>query len=358
MVGVISFLALVSAVSAIIVPVVDRSLIFPSQLFPYCHACTLAELKDGTVLAAFHAGSHEDADDVSIYVARRNASDGSWSTPQHVAPLDGHCRMNPSMYVNDNDDVFIDFHFGDIIGSGECDTDDWHGAYVKSVDSGSSWSPVIDLPVPFLGGIKNKCIRTSSGAVLCPASTEAVDNTTELWLSHIETTDQNYHNWTSSNNISFRVCTDFGAGVIQPSLFEVRPGKIVALMRSGCGMIARSVSNDNGKTFSSPAEPTSLANPDAGIDGVLMDGSPDLGMLLVFNNSTRSRNPLTIAHSTDEGITWSHIMDLENAPDGRYEYPGVISSHTQARTAMTCYSHTEGGVRVMAFAKMTFPVEA
>ena len=79
-------------------------------------------------------------------------------------------------------------------------------------------------------------------------------------------------------------------GVIQPTLFEISPGKIMALLRSGCRVIAQSWSiqcraiplpsssfininflilfessgNDFGKTWDSTAAPISLPNPNAG----------------------------------------------------------------------------------------------
>ena len=41
------------------------------------HSATLAELPDGTLVAAWYAGSGEGAADVAIYLSRRGA-DGAW----------------------------------------------------------------------------------------------------------------------------------------------------------------------------------------------------------------------------------------------------------------------------------------
>ena len=47
------------------------------------HSATLAELPDGTLVAAWYAGSGEGAADVAIYLSRRGV-DGAWSEPAAV----------------------------------------------------------------------------------------------------------------------------------------------------------------------------------------------------------------------------------------------------------------------------------
>jgi predicted neuraminidase len=79
-------------------------------------------------------------------------------------------------------------------------------------------------------------------------------------------------------------------------------------------------SSDNGATWSELA-PTSLPNPNAGIDAVtLSDGQ----QLIVYNHATTGRTPLNVAISRD-GKTWRQVLALETAP-GEYSYPAVIQS--------------------------------
>ena len=125
-------------------------------------------------------------------------------------------------------------------------------------------------------------------------------------------------------------------GNIQPTLFEVSPGNIVALLRTGVNVIAAAVStkfsarhclisrilctrcsdcwfsllrslhishiailtgSDYGATFSQFASPTVLPNPDAGIDGTVMNNLPGVPMILLYNHNTNARNPLSLAVS-------------------------------------------------------------
>ena len=66
---------------------------------------------------------------------------------------------------------------------------------------------------------------------------------------------------------------------------------------------------------------TRLANPSAGIDAVrLADGR----FLLAYNPTSRGRNTLEVAISTD-GQAWRRAVTLEDAP-GEYSYPAMIQS--------------------------------
>eukprot|EP01105_Mastigella_eilhardi_P017545 TRINITY_DN4031_c0_g1_i3.p1 TRINITY_DN4031_c0_g1~~TRINITY_DN4031_c0_g1_i3.p1 ORF type:complete len:275 (+),score=28.52 TRINITY_DN4031_c0_g1_i3:343-1167(+) len=271
--------------------------------------------------------------------------------------------MNPSLYVNDSGALFLDFHIGgDVINPAKCSTRGWYGAYVQSTDYGVTWSNITYLPKGFLAGIKNKCITLSSGRVLCPSSTEAVDyNLLAIWRAHMETTDQDWVSWETSNEItfshnSFHLCQ----GVIQPTLFEIteHPGEVLALMRSGCKCLAKSKSYDYGRTWQDSAEATDLPNPGlhgSGVDGVRMFGDGvDLGLILVINNSTRERCPLTLVHSGDLGATWEHVLDIEGDCEllgATYEYPAVVQGRRNQRSAHVCYSYNSND-RTMAYSRL------
>lgn len=50
---------------------------------------------------------------------------------------------------------------------------------------------------------------------------------------------------------------------------------------------------------------------------------PDGSILVVFNNATSLRTNLTLARSTDGGITWQHMAVVESAPNAGFSYPTV-----------------------------------
>ena len=73
--------------------------------------------------------------------------------------------------------------------------------------------------------MQNKCVEISNGAVLCPSSTESINDIWPIWQAHVETTDQNYESWTMSNNFTLLCLDQGGQGIIQPTLTEVAPGQ-------------------------------------------------------------------------------------------------------------------------------------
>jgi predicted neuraminidase len=97
-------------------------------------------------------------------------------------------------------------------------------------------------------------------------------------------------------------------------------------------MILESWSYDRGQTWE-PLMPTLLPNPNSGIDAVKLN---DGRAVLVFNDTTRGRNPLiiSIAVSRDSGINWVKVLELENEAGKEFSYPAVIQ-HTDGMVHIT-----------------------
>jgi predicted neuraminidase len=85
------------------------------------------------------------------------------------------------------------------------------------------------------------------------------------------------------------------------------------------GRICSADSGDYGRTWSG-ARATGLPNPNSGIDCVKLRSG---AIVMVYNDSTAHRSPLSVAASSDGGETWKKILDLETA-DGEFSYPSVI----------------------------------
>jgi predicted neuraminidase len=110
--------------------------------------------------------------------------------------------------------------------------------------------------------------------------------------------------------------------VIQPTILIHQGGKIQLLCRSTESKILTSWSEDKGRTWSELI-PTTLPNPNAGIDAVsLRDGR----FLLVYNHLKKGRNSLNIAISED-GTEWKAAVLLEKDQEGtEFSYPAVIQT--------------------------------
>jgi predicted neuraminidase len=293
--------------------IVKSELIFEKAPFTECHASTIAETKEGLVVA-FFGGTQEKNPDVGIWLAR--CVRGKWTKPVEVAngiQPDGTrfpC-WNPVLFQIPGGDLLLFYKVGP-------SPIEWWGMVTRSHDGGKNWPAPERLPEGILGPIKNKPILRSAGMLLSPSSTES-----DRWKVHLELSADGGHTWEKTSSLG-------GADnleAIQPTILAYRAGRLQLLCRSKQNCIAESWSSDGGTTWSR-LERTSLPNPNSGIDAAtLRDGR----QILVYNHSRKSneawggpRSPLNAAIS-ENGKTWLAAAILENEP-GEFSYPAVIQT--------------------------------
>ena len=288
--------------------------IFETAPFEQCHASTIIELNDGSLMAAWFAGSYEGSKDVAIWSSVKKGD--SWTSPVQVAngkvndTLQYPC-WNPVLFHNSDGVLFLFYKVGP-------NPREWWGMQITSTDEGKTWSKPERLPEGILGPIKNKPILLKSGVILSPSSTE----TNSRWQSFIERSENGGKSWQI-----LPVDTANPVKVIQPSLLLYPQGKIQALLRSNQDYIMQSWSEDEGKTWSA-LQKTNVLNPNSGIDAVTLSS----GLQVLVYNPMQSgaewvngRNKLNVAVSVD-GINWKDIAELENQPEGEFSYPSVIET--------------------------------
>jgi predicted neuraminidase len=283
------------------------SFVFETAPFKAAHASTIAETPRGLVSAWF-AGTREGHRDVGIWLARHRR--GAWSEPSLVASgiaEDGARRYpcwNPVLYQVPDGPLLLFFKVGPSPSR-------WWGISMRSDDDGASWTPPRRLPDGILGPIKNKPILLDDGLLICPSSSEEAG-----WRTHLETTPDFGITWQRREALNDG--RRFAA--IQPTILSYGKDRCQILCRTRQGAIAECRSSDGGRSWS-PMRPTSLPNPDSGIDAVtLADGRA----LLVYNHAPTRRTPLNIAVS-DDGEEWQAVHTLE-ADDGEFSYPAVIQA--------------------------------
>ena len=298
------------------IPTMTAEFIFVQAPFEQCHASTLVELPNGDLLAAWFGGLREGDPSVAVWGARRSKS--SWSKPRRLAREPGVPCWNPVLFRDRRDRILLFYKYGS-------SPQTWRGAYRTSRD-GKTWSPPSYLAAGLLGPIKNKPIILSNGDVLAGSSVE----TASTWQCWAERSSDQCLTWTRYGPI---VVPGVPYGVIQPTMWEVAPEHVKMLMRSTqqIGFICEATSVDGGRTWG-PAKPTTLPNPNSGIDAVKMtDGT----VALVYNHTKSGRSPLNIDFSRDNGISWSPPYVLEDEP-GEYSYPAII----QTRDGMLHVAYT------------------
>ncbi len=296
----------------------------PTGQFRSCHASTLAHTNDGKVIAAWFAGSHEGHADVAIWMSRKLSA--GWEKPRKIAKICEKAHWNPVLFNPGNGIIYLYFKVGEKIPS-------WKTWSISSVDDGDTWSEPLELVEGDQSGgrgpVKNKPIVLSDASWLAPASVE----TATEWRAFCDRSKDNGMSWKKSNLIGFEDSSMAGRGVIQPTLWESAPGKVHMLLRSTCGKICRSDSDDYGKTWAQVRE-TELPNNNSGIDLVRLAN----GALALVCNPTEERTrrtPLSLLVSTDNGNTWGRRYDIEEEDvnvghlirndGGEFSYPSIIS---------------------------------
>ncbi len=294
---------------------VEREDLFMPGDFAVCHAATVEELPNGSLIAGWFGDPKGVEVDNAIWASIRDAKTKKWSKPVKIADAlapEEHC-WNPVFYQTKNGPLYLFFKQGVNIPG-------WSGVVVRSDDGGKTWNDRRVLPQGFLGPIKNKPLALRNGDLLCPSSTE-----NDGWRVHFELVRDidDFATWTRGDDIE-----DPENNGIQPTLLTYPNGRIQALCRNfngGDGRVLSIWSNDQGKTWSK-IERTSLPNPCCGVDGVtLKDGR----QLLVYNHSnqaTGNRGFLNVSISRD-GSDWYAVCVLEDGGrDREFSYPAVIQT--------------------------------
>ena len=292
------------SLEAVSAEVLSSEFIYETASFPSCHASTVLETEDG-LLAAWFGGSYESNPDVCIYCS---SYDGfRWSDP--VMAADGivsdslrYPCWNPVLHRLDDGSIVLFYKVGP-------NPREWWGEYRISSDGGRTWGERVPLPEGMLGPIKNKPLSLPDGTILYPTS---VEYTPDRWRVFVESSRNDLSGWARTpidNN---------GFNAIQPTFFLYK-GKLEMLCRTQEGVLARSVSDDLGVTWS-PLEESELQNNNSGIDGIVLGNGL---RLLVCNPLQEGRNKLALMGSFD-GREWKTLLMLEDHRDGEYSYPAII----------------------------------
>ncbi len=298
------------------------------QPFANCHAATLVQAKNGDFVVAWFGGTREKNPDVGIWMSRR--LNGKWLPPYEVVKTPGTANWNPVLYCKPDGRILLFYKAGQDIYF-------WKTFIMSSKDNGATWTlPEELVPGDESGGrgpVKNKPVLLSNGTLIAGASTE-FDG---IWEAFVDLSSDGGATWQRSRNIPIDRKKTPGAGIIQPTIWESSPGNVHMLLRSGCGFICRSDSNDFGRTWK-PVYTISLPNNNSGIDLVrLDDGTLVLAANPISdsNGSEDNRTVLSLFKSTDNSESWSKLTDLEHEKDGEFSYPAIISTKEGIATAYT-----------------------
>ncbi len=207
------------------------------------------------------------------------------------------------------------------------ESDEQRNVFLKrSTDEGETWSAPVQISEPGWYCTNNDHIlRLNSGRILLPSHggpgfNFVPDNALH---SFFFISDDECQTWRLSSD----TLTAPGRGAHEPSIVELKDGRLLCLLRTTQGCVYRAYSEDGGDHWSTP-EPTALQAPDS---PPLIKRIPTTGDLLVlwndvFSNKNWPRTPLTVGISRDEGATWDqkHFKDLDNRPEHDAAYASAL----------------------------------
>jgi predicted neuraminidase len=288
--------------------------VFDHAPFASCHASTIVETSPGEFLAAWFGGTAEGRPDVAIWGSR--SSGGVWTPPFELVREPQIATYNPVLFAAHDGVLWLYYKFGPSPSA-------WTAARISSRDRGRTWTAVEHLPAGLYGPIKNKPLVMPDGAIVSGSSVESYLS----WACWVERSTDHGRTWTRIGPITPSAGepaahTKATSGIIQPAIVRLPNGRLRMFTRAtpDIARICYADSADGGRTWSA-ARPTSLPNPNSGIDAVtLRDGR----IVLVYNHTTRGRTPLNAAVSRD-GERWTMFATLESEP-GEFSYPAVIQA--------------------------------
>jgi predicted neuraminidase len=348
------------------------------------HAANLALLPDGALTCVWFSGTQEGVADISVWFSRLDPGADAWSTPVQLSHDGTRSEQNPVLYVHSDGEVWL---LWTSQHAGNQDT-----ARVQrriSSDGGRTWGEAHTLvPATDAAGvfIRQPLVALPGGRLLLPIF-YCVRIPGEKWVgnrdySAVMISDDGGDTWSE-------VEVPESTGCVHMNIGRLSGGTLVALFRSRwADSIYRSVSTDDGQSWSVP-QPTELPNNNSSIQFVVL---PDDRLALVFNESSAldatarrvslydeidddgiadndapatapvvtssaertafwgaPRAPMTLAVSTDAGLTWPVRRNIEegdgyclsnnsrDALNRELSYPSICADGDTLHVAFTRY---------------------
>jgi sialidase-1 len=133
-------------------------------------------------------------------------------------------------------------------------------------------------------------------------------------------------------------------GAMEPEVVELNDGRILMIVRTQLGYIGKSYSSDGGETWSK-LESLGVRAPEAPSTLRRIPSTGDL--VLIFNDTFTpgaghggKRTPLTAAISSDEGMTWKNVGNLEADASKTFSYTSL--TFVRDRAVMSYWESGEG----------------
>jgi len=291
---------------------------------PQSHAPNLTLLANGDILCVWFAGSKEGRSGVGIALSRLPHQAKIWSDPSMITYQEGYSHQNPVLFYHPDQKKLYLWHTSQEDGMGQCNSNVYQ-LTTTDLTGQTGWSDPVKIfnkPGSFL---KANPILTDEKVLLPVYYTPGPNKTHYSGIKFISRNNLN-GKW---KEITYKVSTLM---MVQPYLIKVKDAYQIYYRDRKSKFILQSISDD-GKNWSDPVQ-TSIRNNNCGICALtLKDGR----IMIVGNNinTSRSRSPLNIFVSQDDGKTFQMKKRIEpelsipkdHGKDAEYSYPNAVQSN-------------------------------
>lgn len=298
---------------------------------------SIVELADGSLLFAVTEFQDSGSDFAKAHIVGRVSNDGgqTWSEPRELQKNTGGMNVMSVTLRRDASDIAMfylqkndvnDLDMFVRLSKNEAKT--FGDATLVTADSGYH---VIN---------NDRVTQLSSGRLLVPAASTPDVKKVNHFVSHCYISDDGGKNWRNGKG---HVDAP-KRGAMEPEVVELNDGRILMIMRTQLGYIGKSYSSDGGETWSK-LESLGVRAPEAPSTLRRIPSTGDL--ILIFNDTFTpgaghggKRTPLTAAISSDEGLTWKNVGNLESDASKTFSYTSL--TFVRDRAVMSYWESGEG----------------
>jgi predicted neuraminidase len=311
---------------------------------PQNHASNLMTLPSGDLACVWFGGTQEGMGDISVWFSRLPRGVTTWTAPEQLSNDNERSEQNPVLFPAADDDLWLLYTAQ---RSGRQDTAEVRRR--RSPDEGQTWGPVETLFTPTDDGgafIRQPIEVLSSGRWILPMFRCPTPGSGR-WVgdhdfSTVMLSDDRGETWTEK-------VVPGSTGLVHMNVKQLPDGTVVALFRSRwADAVYRTTSVDDGQSWAKPA-PTKLPNNNSSIQfTTLTDGR----LALVFN-------PTSAADATDRRASLYDEIEGDEVEQGGGEDSGstpAAAADSIGRTAFWGTPRAPMTLAVSSDAGLTWPV--
>ncbi|MBI3923347.1 MAG: exo-alpha-sialidase [Armatimonadetes bacterium] len=280
----------------------------------------ILRLKNGDLLLGYGRWEKEGSDFGRAEIWCKTSRDGgkTWGDDRVLVPNEGKVTtFEVGLLRLRSGEILMTYCVKD-------STEDCSVCFRKSLDEGRTWTPRVKYTIPseytgYTAINNNRLIQLKNGRLLLAAYDGYIRG--RIILSFVIYSDDKGETWRKSSDVDVRALDPKNTyGADEPAVIELKDGRVMMIVRTDLGYIARSYSRDHGATWSLPEPVPGLIAPNSPASIARL---PKTGhLLLIWNNNRTARNPLNSALSKDEGKTWQSLRTVEWGAGG-YCYTSI-----------------------------------